>query len=388
MKHRGILLGLAGTVVGTTPVLAGGIVLPHPNMSLPRRTAEKLRPLAEAHAAAVPEEEAWKPVQPAGAGFRVLMPGPAQRLEKTLDNGPAKMRQQIYRVRRPDVEYAVTCIDVPAQAVEALGPEAFLNSLMTRMSKGKQVLARRKVKLGGLPAQETRYRTREGHTALLRAALQASRVVAIGVEGTDAAVSAPESARFLNSLAFGGASPVVTLSTKAPAGPSVKSAGAPRKPAPAPAAQGVSWARYRQASANFAIDAPGTVQLDREWVPVGRTKLRFHKAYVLKPDSAYQASWAELPAALVNGVHPRIVMDDVRNSVVDDLHGTLTKDETFVKNGNWGTEFRVAGPETSVLVRLYVVGNRVYRTSVKAPTDQSYNDDMVHFLNSFTLLKN
>jgi len=154
---------------------------------------------------------------------------------------------------------------------------------------------------------------------------------------------------------------------------------------PCPAAPAVK--AFRSKAGRFSVKAPGKPVEQQQAVDTAAGKVMLHTSVFQSGNQAFIASYADYPAATVKSANRTAMLDGVRDGFVSNVQGTLLKERKLTFKTFPGREFRVeTGSGLIMLVRVYLVRNRLYQTVAGAAKDKFPEADAKKFLDSFALI--
>jgi hypothetical protein len=333
----------------------------------------------------------WKQFRCKEGGFAVMMPGTPNYLKKTSQAGRTPLVMHVYGSSEGGNAFIVGYADCPPEAVQLLGSDYLIDSFRAGFIRGAQgrISAERQVALNGVSLREFRIITGSGNPCVLRVGVVGSRLYQLVATSSQSGLPGG-AARFLDSFSVAAAAraaaPKLARSSRKPRS---ASPARPVTPPPAkPAGVDPAWKPLRSQEGGFSVSVPGAAAHKKHVLSRPEGRLDYHEFSVQAKTDTYRVGYVDYPETASQSCDVRSVLDAERNAYVESVEGKLTHDEPVELDGNPGTQFRIAlANNTSVFVRLLLVGSRVYRLEVQSPTERYQSNEAVKFVESFKLLK-
>jgi hypothetical protein len=362
--------------------------------------------LAGAPAAA---QDRWEEFRCKEGGFRVMLPAKPNYMKKAVNNGPFALDVHNYAAMGDAMAYVVSYLDCPEEAVEVLGPDNLLKGFRDGFARGARgkLQGEKKITWNGISGVELKLDSGTGVRAVCRVGMVGNRLYQLLATAPGDKIESPEVAKYFKSFKVSGAGEIVNakgihVSIKPAAKPGVKAvpsaveAGRPgdalgtskgagaSKTADQPAGGGWKEQRLR---GGFAVNAPGAMTYDKVRVTVDAGLVTLHQNALEIKGETYRAGYVDFPETAVQ-CGTQSVLDAERNRLVASLGGRLMNDQPLDLNGHAGSQCRIDLPNSrSAMVRLFLAGNRLYEVMTITPTEGSYSESSLRFLDSFRLMK-
>jgi hypothetical protein len=145
------------------------------------------------------------------------------------------------------------------------------------------------------------------------------------------------------------------------------------------------WAKFAPSDGRFAVEMPGVpaVERDAHWTPVG--SITMTKYWLRAGDALLAVEMHDIPPVAAAVVSDDRILDQARESLLDDVQGTLIEGRALEFQGAPAREFRYRLPGSSPLdehVLAVLVGTRLYMVTGMARASIS-DPDVVRFFASF-----
>jgi hypothetical protein len=152
--------------------------------------------------------------------------------------------------------------------------------------------------------------------------------------------------------------------------------------APARAAE---WSSFAPRDGRFTVELPGmpTVERDAHWTPVG--SIAMTKYWLRAGDALLAVEMHDIPPVAAALVSDDRILDQARESLLDDVQGTLIEGHALVFAGAPARDFRYRLPGPTPLeehVLAVLIGTRLYMVTGMARASIS-DPDVVRFFASF-----
>ena len=331
--------------------------------------------------------EAWKEIRSVDGGFAITFPGSPRYLTKPVGHGRPPTLAHVYVYTERSTVYGAVYLTGARDGARLFGADAILDQFQAGFARGSSgtVKSQKALLRNGVRLREARYTTESGLDAVNRTAVVGDRFYLLMVIARPEQIGHPSVDKFLSSFRL--------ISSKG-SGPMTAKA-APTRPGGsqaeaswvAPPAADDGWKQFVDQKAGFRVEAPGKLTYSKETVQDANGPLDSHRFALEAAPERYHAGYRELPGA-GGERESRAVLDAERGRLIEAMKGRLTGEEPAQLAGNPGTQFRAELPNRiSVVVRLFVVNNRLYEVSAATPQDRSYSETSMRFLDSFKLLK-
>lgn len=331
-------------------------------------------------------QNAWQEFRCPEGGFRVMLPGKPEAAPMPGAHPGMETRQ--YRLVVPPVAYAVGYATYPPAVQNVLKSDTVLSLFRDGVlqAAGSTPVSESPISVSGLPGKELRLSAKSGRAGVCRVVAGKGRLYFILATAEVATLSSPEVQRAMKSFRIQPeeSSPEKEAPSEAAPRVTVRSVATPTSASPRVAAPTAPvWKEFRSEHGGFAVTAPGPLAYVK---PAGKAgSSTRHRFTLQKGDELFEAAFQD--SAECDASQAQALLDTARNHVVDGLRGKLTNDQPVNLGEVPGREFRAEVPGgRSVLVRLYLSGNRLHQLSVTTPVQQSYSDASVKFLSSFRFL--
>lgn len=149
-----------------------------------------------------------------------------------------------------------------------------------------------------------------------------------------------------------------------------------------------SWKVYTYKNGGFAAAFPKMPTESTQRVKSATGELKVH-LYVAEGSGevSYVVSWTDLPAKEARKGTEQKRLDFAQGGAVSSSRGKLRSSTKRTIDGHPGRELIIDGPgESSVRVRLYVVGRRLFQVLAVGPGSAA-SRQALHFLDSFRLIR-
>lgn len=151
-------------------------------------------------------------------------------------------------------------------------------------------------------------------------------------------------------------------------------------------AQAQAWSEHRPQGGKYAVQMPGTPNTGSQPVPLpdGRSVLMYQGS-IETPNAAYVATFVDYPADVISRAPADTHLDNARDGTAKGH--TLRSEKRLTIAQNPGREYIVARSDGLVMVvRSFMVGNRLYQLIVVGRAGVDQNPDTAKFLESFRLV--
>ncbi|HLI11287.1 MAG TPA: hypothetical protein VKY65_06770 [Alphaproteobacteria bacterium] len=143
------------------------------------------------------------------------------------------------------------------------------------------------------------------------------------------------------------------------------------------------WQTLEVPEAGFSVSLPDAPKVSEPKSLIGETSRNY---IVEMGESAYLVSYTIYPPERVRSLDARALLDAVRDAAVQDVGGRLTSERRFNLGAAEARELVIAGGDGLVYkARLYVQGERIYRTIVDGPPGFDGSAAATRFLDSFRI---
>lgn len=325
---------------------------------------------AAAHAA-----PSWTDLSCAPAGFRVLLPGKPRFFKKTSPMGSQELTIYNYATTNYPVAYLASYVQVPEAALQLMGPEAILKDFRTGFLHGShgRVTSERTVSIHGIKAQELHVDGASGRQAVSRFGLSGNWLFHLAVTGPGESLETADAARFLGSLRTSGAG--LSASRRLKAGGSAALKASPGSG---------TWTPFSLLKGGPSVKFPATPKPVKDRLKLASGPVEYHQFVVKAGSDLLAAGWADCAGAEL--VDPQALLAEHRDALAADVKGSLVTEKPIQSAGYPGSEFVIEREDgVNLLVRLFLVGNRVYQLTAAAPAAQSYSENAERFLASLKL---
>lgn len=156
-----------------------------------------------------------------------------------------------------------------------------------------------------------------------------------------------------------------------------------------------SWTTYRSDAGRFTIDTPAELKDGTKTI---LTAIGEMTVYTLMTEGAeednnylYLINYSDYPKGTFDPDSTQIIMsffESTINASIESLGGELIYDSDISIKNHPGRLYRIKYNDGSAVVKgkIYLVGDRFYSLQVFTLTEQSLNDEMNAFLDSFRIL--
>jgi len=153
-----------------------------------------------------------------------------------------------------------------------------------------------------------------------------------------------------------------------------------------PALAADSWQEFRSFEGGFAVQLPGPPKVTAD--PPDANGVSSHSFLVDRDKTAYMVGYDQYPAGKLAVLDPVRVLDVSRDDLIKGREVTLTEDRPLKLEGHPGRELVfVAKDGFTQMVRLYVVGDRLYQTLSGGPKGHEKTPEAKRFHDSFHLIR-
>jgi hypothetical protein len=360
-------------------------------IALPLALAAAVLAGAPAHAG-----EDWTEFRSNPGGFSVLLPGAPRYFKKVVNEASGPTPVHNYAATDHPNVFLISYLDVPADAVNVLGADYILQNFKAGFLRSDRlrVLSERSVTVQGARFKELRFAGSRGPArGVCRFGVLGSRLFNLSVTSPNGSGDGEAAARFFGSFRTlseesARAGKPAAKPAKAAAAPAGAKAKRPRASLVSVRAAGPGekpWAEFRMVKGGPAVQAPGTpVKASKRVLKTPSGKVEYHHWNLVAQDEIYGVAFADCPNAA--GADPQALLADHRDGFVQASGGKLVTDQPLQVGGYPGSEFRIElSPGVSATIRLVLVKSRVYQLAVISPSEKSYSDAAVRFLESFRL---
>ncbi len=154
----------------------------------------------------------------------------------------------------------------------------------------------------------------------------------------------------------------------------------------APGAQAQTWSEFRPEGGRYLVLMPGAPQTGAQPValPDGRS-VQMYQGSIETPNAAYVATFVDYPADVISRAPPDKHLDNARDGTTKGH--TMRNEKRLTIAQNPGREYVVVrGDGLVMVVRSFIVGNRLYQLIVVGRPGVDQHPDTAKFLESFRLL--
>ena len=151
-------------------------------------------------------------------------------------------------------------------------------------------------------------------------------------------------------------------------------------------AQAQVWGEYRPEGGKYFVLMPGTPETGSQPVPLpdGRSVLMYQGS-IETPNAAYVATFVDYPDDVISRAPADTHLDNARDGTVKGH--TLRSEKRLTIAQNPGREYIIVRSDGLVMVvRSFLVGNRLYQMIVVGRAGVDEQPDTAKFLESFRLL--
>jgi|SRR5882724_4278908 len=147
-----------------------------------------------------------------------------------------------------------------------------------------------------------------------------------------------------------------------------------------------AWKTFKSTDENFIVSMPA--EPEQEWTKGNSPLGNGHHIYNLDQQNlSYTVSYSELDAAPKDQKDIKRIFDISRDMVLAVRQGGLKGDKEIALDGFPGREVRIEVGKELVILRIYVVKNRIYQLMTSQPKTKSENPDILKFYDSFRLIR-
>ncbi|GEM_PF-2403826 len=148
---------------------------------------------------------------------------------------------------------------------------------------------------------------------------------------------------------------------------------------------------YEHEDGVFYAEFPGTPEVITETIstPLGDTQ--FNMYMIELEDSAFAVLFNEYPDGAIDGIDPKLMLNEGASAAIDTMNGTLIEEKDCTFEGYPSKEYKYSGSQDGIEITIYnkvfLVDNRLFHLQIiNADTDE-YLDHYDDFFNSFKLSK-
>lgn len=151
------------------------------------------------------------------------------------------------------------------------------------------------------------------------------------------------------------------------------------------------WTDFTSSAGRYSVAMPGAPQTNSQAVDTKVGKVTATMSYVEIADRVYMVTFNDYPAGSVARGGAAKVLDGVINGIVGSLPGgQKASDRAIDIDGKPGREVTVTGIQgaaSSALIRVLVVGDRLYQLMALGAGNQPSDPDAQRFVQSFRLTR-
>jgi hypothetical protein len=143
---------------------------------------------------------------------------------------------------------------------------------------------------------------------------------------------------------------------------------------------------FRSNEGRFTVLMPGEPKSEDQSADtsVGNVKMFIFTAGSTKVGCV--VSYADYPEQLINATDPQKVLDVARNGAISNVKGRLVRENKFDFHGLPARDVVIEMPnKIFVTTRLILAGPRFYQLMLIAPKDNSHEQDIAKFFDSFKI---
>ena len=153
------------------------------------------------------------------------------------------------------------------------------------------------------------------------------------------------------------------------------------------------WRTVGPSDGSFTVLMPGSPQETSTYATTTYTtnmaygKVKVNMLMLTKGQWCYSISWVDYPEGTQRNPKAALSLDDIRDSIIEGVQGSLLGEEHVQIQGFPGRKLRVqpATPQATLLMKILIVGDRLYQNSVVCPKEKSFSPVISKFLDSFKL---
>jgi hypothetical protein len=162
---------------------------------------------------------------------------------------------------------------------------------------------------------------------------------------------------------------------------------------PAFAAPAAEWKEFKSERGNFSVEFPGEPKTSSRKGPTPADEIEIHSAILLHPGgkSAFSVTYYDIPArADLSNVDATLTL--LRDSAIKGLNAKLVSERKIKLGAYSGRDVtaanKVAGLESTIHARFYLVGHRFYELIIGYSKDAPLHPaEVAKFFDSFKMLK-
>lgn len=148
------------------------------------------------------------------------------------------------------------------------------------------------------------------------------------------------------------------------------------------------WRIVGPSDGSFTVLMPSSPQETSTYATsMAYGKVKANMLTLTKGQLCYSVSWVDYPEGTQRNPKTALSLDDTRNGIIEGLQGSLLGEEHVQIQGFPGRKFRIqpAAPQATVLMKILVVGDRLYQILVTCPKEKSFSPAISKFFDSFKL---
>jgi hypothetical protein len=151
----------------------------------------------------------------------------------------------------------------------------------------------------------------------------------------------------------------------------------------------VGWREFRSNEGGFSIMMPGRPEEQSQKTATAFGTIESRVFLVEYKGAGYLLNYADYPPEIVQDSPEDVILDGVSLGVVAQSGGTLISSAAIRLGEYTGRELEINSPAggSVLMVRIYLVGTRIFQLSVVSELRVNNSEDLAQFFNSFELLE-
>ena len=147
------------------------------------------------------------------------------------------------------------------------------------------------------------------------------------------------------------------------------------------------WSTFTSEAGGFSISMPGLPEEESQLTATEYGTTEAHTFIAEDAGFGYSAIYADYPNNLIQAYPADVILGGISFGVISQSAGELLSSAEITFNDYPGKALDIASPvgDSVLMVRLYLVGNRIYQLSVVSVSARINDENVNRFFDSFRL---